>query len=112
MKNRITVTPTFENKYKKYLKKFPSLKEEMEELEKELLNNPSLGIPLGANLFKIRLSNKDKGKGKSGGFRIITYLVEENKTHIEIFLIIIYNKSEESSIKKEQLIKMVKSILK
>ncbi len=112
MKNKILVTPTFENRYKKFLKKYPSLKDELSELESELIENPSVGTSLGANLYKIRLSNKEKGKGKSGGFRIVTYLVEETKPNIEIFLIIIYNKSEESSISKSELIKLAKAIHK
>jgi len=73
MKNKVTPTPTFESRYKKFSKKFPSLKEELLELENELMKNPTLGTSLGANLYKIRLSCKDKGKRKSGGFRIITY---------------------------------------
>jgi mRNA-degrading endonuclease RelE of RelBE toxin-antitoxin system len=46
----------------------------LENLEKELTDNPKLGEPLGANIYKIRVAAKDKSKGKSGGFRIITYL--------------------------------------
>src|ERR1035437_8336584 len=101
MGNKITPTPYFENKYKRFsilLKRDPSLSDELEELEKELLENPKLGEPLGADLYKIRLASKDKGKGKSGGFRVITYLVQENKDSLEIFLITIFDKTEESSI--------------
>jgi len=75
------------------------------------LQNAELGEPLGANLYKIRLASSDKGKGKSGGFRIITYLVREKENICEIFLIIIYDKSEEGSIKKPLLLKLAKSIL-
>ena len=75
------------------------------------MQNAELGEPLGANLYKIRLASSDKGKGKSGGFRIITYLVREKENICEIFLIIIYDKSEEGSIKKPLLLKLAKSIL-
>ena len=85
MANRVTPTPYFENKYKRFSKKFLSLDSELEELETELKENPELGEPLGANLYKVRLASKDKGKGKSGGFRVITYLIQENKSSYDIF---------------------------
>ena len=52
---------------------------------------PETGTPLGNETFKIRLAIKSKGKGKSGGARIITYLVTEQK---EVYLLTIYDKSE------------------
>lgn len=45
----------------------------MQTLEKELIVNPKLGADLGNGIFKIRLAVKSKGKGKSGGYRVITY---------------------------------------
>ncbi|OFX18407.1 MAG: addiction module toxin RelE [Bacteroidetes bacterium GWA2_31_9] len=110
MANKVTPTPYFENKYKKLSKKFPSLGSELLNLENELKENPTLGESLGANIYKVRIASKDKGKGKSGGFRIITYLVHEVKNSIEIFLITIYDKSEESSISISSLKKIVKMI--
>jgi len=55
---------------------------------------------------------KDKGKGKSGGFRIITYVVKVFQQSFEIYLITIFDKSEEESIPKPVLLKLVKSIFK
>ena len=110
MANKVTPTPFFETKYKRLSKKFPSLDAELEQLEKELKDNPEFGEPLGANLYKVRLASKDKGKGKSGGFRVITYLMQEQNDLCEIFLITIYDKSEKSTIAKSTLIKLVRSI--
>lgn len=110
MANKITVTPLFESKFKRFSKKFPSLLQELITLEDELIKNPEMGVSLGANIYKIRLASKDKGKGKSGGFRIITYLITENELSKEIFLITIYDKSEESSIKIPQLLKIIKNL--
>jgi hypothetical protein len=84
----------------------------LENLEKELTDNPKLGEPLGANIYKIRVAAKDKSKGKSGGFRIITYLFQEFQDSTEIYLITIYDKSEDASIPKPVLQKLVKSIFK
>ena len=110
MGNSVIYTPFFESRCKRFLKKFASLENELVELEKDLLQNPELGEPLGVGLYKIRLASKDKKKGKSGGFRIITYLIKETKGAYEIFFIIIYDKSEEGSLKKPQLLKLIKSI--
>ena len=56
-----------------------------------LTKAPKTGTPLGNDTFKIRIAIKSKGKGKSGGARIITYVVTDNK---EVYLLTIYDKSE------------------
>jgi len=110
MKNKVYTTPFFESKYKRLVRKFPSLQGELETLEKELIANPKLGKPLGGKLYKLRLACKDKGKGKSSGFRVITYLIHEISSIFEIYLITIYDKSEDTAIPKSVLIKLVKDI--
>ena len=40
-----------------------------------------MGDSYGANIYKIRLGDESKGRGKSGGFRVITYLVHESKLY-------------------------------
>jgi hypothetical protein len=82
MANNVIPTPFFENKYKRLSKKFPSLDNELAQLEQKLLSDPRIGTSLGANIFKVRLATKDKGK--SGGLRIITYLIDENKESTDI----------------------------
>ncbi len=111
MKNKVITTTYFENKLKRLHKKFPSLEEELLFLEDELLLNPKTGIPLGDNLYKIRVASKSKGRGKSGGFRVITSLIVRTKEETIIYLITIYDKSEEESIRKETLLKLVKQII-
>jgi mRNA-degrading endonuclease RelE of RelBE toxin-antitoxin system len=56
------------------------------------------------------LANKDKVKGKSAGYRIITYLIEEHESVCTIYLLKIYDKSEESTVSKSTLLQLVKSI--
>jgi len=67
-----------------------------------------LGVSYGANIYKVRLADPSKGKGTSGGFRVITYLVIENQDAVTIQLITILDKSEESSITKEDVLKLIK----
>ena len=67
-------------------------------------------------VISIRLASKSKGKGKSGGFRIITYLletwIEENgEEEIEVTLLSIYDKSEVSTLSDSEIKKLIDSFL-
>ena len=81
----------------------------MQRLENDLIANPKMGDSYGSNIYKIRLADESKGKGKSGGFRVITYLIEENAASIDIYLITIFDKSKESSIDKDDINEILRS---
>lgn len=70
------------------------MKDELIELNLLLSKEPTSGTSIGNNTFKIRISIKSKSKGKSGGGRVITYVVNAHK---EVYLLTIYDKSEYSS---------------
>ena len=110
MANSIIYTDEFGRDVKKFLKKFPSLEEELLAFEDNLIQNPFLGTPLGSGLYKVRLATKSKSKGKSGGFRVINYLITKEKGSIKVYVLKIYDKSEESNLRKEVLIKLLKSL--
>ena len=95
MSYNIIYTHEFEKEIKKITKKYLSLKKDFKQLLKELSVSPMSGTPLGNNCYKIRLSITSKGKGKSGGARVITYVAVIKET---IVLISIYDKSEQSAI--------------
>lgn len=63
MSYNISTIPLFDKQAKRLAKKYPSLKKDLEELLKELVINPELGIALGNNFYKIRLAISSKGKG-------------------------------------------------
>jgi len=65
-----------------------------------------MGTDLGNGIFKIRLAIKSKRRGKSGGYRVITYLQTEN----EIVMIYIYDKSEEATISKKDIQNIIDSL--
>ncbi|ANQ51863.1 type II toxin-antitoxin system RelE/ParE family toxin [Flammeovirga sp. MY04] len=96
----IIATEPFGRKLKKLAKKHKSLKADLLNLFNELAENPTLGTPLGKECYKIRMSISSKGKGKSGGARIITYVRIINK---KIFLLDIYDKSEQDTISDKDL---------
>lgn len=97
----------FKREIKRLLKKFPSLKQELSDLNIILESKPETGIPLGNSCYKIRIAVKSKGKGKSGGARIITYIVTEN---LEVYLLTIYDKSEFETIDDKTIAAIIESI--
>ncbi len=115
MRVKIHTTRSFRKEAKPLLKKYPSLKRELAELAEMLAENPQLGIFLGDDNYKIRLAVKSKGKGKSGGVRVITHVevevdvslkqISETLTHV--YLLSIYNKSEYDTISDERLEQLI-----
>lgn len=110
MANKVVVTPFFEKKFKRLVRKFPSLKLELQEFQSILIANPKTGIDLGSNIYKSRLASKSKNTGKSGGFRVVTFLIEETDKGFNINLITIYDKSEEDTITKEEIQTLINKI--
>lgn len=109
MANNIRLTGYFLKKAKRLLKKYHTLQNSLKQLEQTLIINPKIGDNYGSNIYKVRLADESKGKGKSGGFRVITYVIEETAESTDIYLITIFDKSEESSIDKEDIKKILKS---
>ena len=107
MSYKIIPTHRFEKELKRLVKKFPSIKNEFAELIKKLISNPLTGTPLGTDCYKIRLSIASKGKGKSGGARVITYIYIQSET---IYLLTIYDKSEKENIKPNDLKEIIDSL--
>ena len=66
---------------------------------------------LGNNTYKHRMAiASSKGKGKSGGARVITYNVQQNKNDITITMMSIYDKSEISNVTDTYLRQLIKEI--
>jgi len=107
MSYSIIPTQRFKKEAKQLLKKYQSLKAELIALENILKDNPLIGKSLGNQTFKIRLSIKSKTKGKRGGARIITYLINEKR---EVYLLTIYDKSEFDSIDTKTLNDIIASL--
>lgn len=95
MSYKVKTLVLFEKQAKRLFKKYPSLKNEIKQLILTIKENPNEGTPLGNNCFKIRLAIASKGKGKSGGARIISHIVVAKET---VYLVSIYDKSELSSL--------------
>jgi hypothetical protein len=96
----VEVTSYFARQAKRLLKKYPTLKSELATLIHSLEVNPELGTPLGNQCYKIRLAIASKGKGKSGGARVINHI---DIIHTKVYLLCIYDKSEQENITNKEL---------
>jgi len=75
-------------------KKYPSFESDYETFLNELEANPFIGESLGQHTYKYRMAIASKGKGKSGGARVLTYNLQQREDEILITLMTIYDKSD------------------
>ncbi len=104
MSFNVIATEPFERKLKRLAKKYKSLSTDLALVIDELTENPTLGTPIGKDCYKLRIAIASKGKGKSGGARMITYVRIVKKT---VFLMDIYDKSEQANISDKELLMLI-----
>ena len=102
----VIITPDFLKALKRLSKKFPSLQNDLDQLGERLSENPFQGDALGKDCYKVRLAISSKGKGKSGGARVITCIKVVGET---IFLLDIYDKSEKANLTNREFREIVES---
>jgi len=107
MSYKIELSDNFKKEAKRLVKKYRSLKTEIANFITELETNPTKGTPLGNDIYKIRLAVTSKGKGKSGGVRLMSFVKVTNTT---VLLFSIYNKGEKDSINDKEIIDLLKDI--
>ena len=100
MSYKISTIPLFDKQAKRLAKKYPSIKTDLIALINSLETQPAQGVALGNSFYKIRLAITAKGKGKSGGARVITYL---KVTATTVYLSSIYEKGEKETISTKEL---------
>jgi hypothetical protein len=107
MNYNIVPTDNFNREVKHLAKKYHSLKDDLQQLRAELAEKPDLGTHLGNNVYKIRIAITSKGKGKSGGARVISFVYVQNE---QIFLLSIYDKSEKENISDNEIKEFLKKL--
>jgi len=90
--------------YKKAIKKlskiYRNIESDVKSFLKSINKKEDLGIELKSNVFKVRIANSDKNKGKSAGYRLISYLaIIENELH----LLYIYDKSKLTNVTEKEI---------
>ena len=110
MSFEILTTSYFDLEAKRLAKRHRSFIEDLQDFQEELLKNPYQGTEVSPGIRKIRLSIDSKGRGKSGGARVITftYLVDEKDG--VVILLLLYDKADASSIKMNVVRKIIKDL--
>lgn len=100
MSYEVRAIPEFERRLKALAKRYRSVRSDFAELVSELERDPRTGAALGRNCYKVRMRIASKGKGKSGGARVITYV---HVAGSRVWLLTIYDKSRQSTISDKDL---------
>lgn len=105
MSYEVIATDPFKRKLKQLAKQHLLIKNDLVSLIDSLSEKPKQGTHLGSNSYEIRLAISSKSKGKSGGARIITFVRVQNET---VYLLDIYDKSDQASISDKELKMLIK----
>lgn len=108
MSCKITTLPTFTAEAKRLAKKYKSFREDFLILLETLQANPNEGTILHAGIHKVRMQIKSKGKGKSGGARVITVVTEVSAQDHNVKLLFLYDKSDRSNVTDRELKQILK----
>lgn len=109
MNYKVIPTPSFKKEAKALAKRYKSMKTDLDGFRrKSIEENPFQGTELSPGIRKVRMTIESKGKGKSGGARVIIFVTDE--TTGRIWLLEIYDKSDYSTVKVEVIKKMIKDL--
>ncbi len=109
---KVYTIPEFDRSLVRLSKKYKSLKTEYLEFVEKVETDGVQGVSLGNGIFKARFAVKSKGKGKSGGLRIISYNYVIVFFESDVVLLVdIYDKNEFSTIDKKILKKKISDFI-
>ena len=100
--------PQFKKELKQLSTKHHSIKLDVAQLIDNLEAYPKSGVEIAPDVYKIRLAITSKGRGKSGGGRVVTYVVTEDQ---EVWLLSIYDKADRENIRDKDVASLVASVM-
>ena len=98
----VRFTPEFKRNLHALAKKYRHIRSDVEPVIEQLQagERPGDQVPrVGVAIFKVRIRNRDAGKGKRGGYRVLYYAA----TPEAVILVTIYSKNEQSDITAAQI---------
>ena len=95
---------TYEKAVIKLRKRFVHIEDDVELFLSTMSKIDDLGVHLGNGTYKVRIANSDKKSGKSGGYRLISYLKLVDN---ELYLLYIYDKSDYENISEQEIDNLV-----
>jgi len=110
MSFEISTIENFDRQAKRLAKHYASFRDDYKTLLEDLRKEPMAGSDLGGGIRKVRMAIASKGKGKSGGARVITYTTEViiHSCEGKLLLLSIYDKSEQSTITDKEIKRLKK----
>lgn len=102
---RYLITEHFKKQLKTYLKKYRSLLDDVIGALKTF--DKARAIPLGANTYKLLLASSDIAKGKSGAFRMIILVLEQDSI---ITPLTAYFKGDRADVSKREIMDHAEAI--
>ena len=95
----VSISDDFAKEAKRLAKKYPSFKQDYKDFLVSIKNNPLQGDEITKNIRKIRMAIKAKGKGKSGGARVITFNILTDMENGHVVFLLLYDKEDASTVK-------------
>ena len=95
----VSVSDDFAKEAKRLAKKYPSFKQDYKDFLDSIKENPLQGDEITKNIRKIRMAIKAKGKGKSGGARVITFNILTDIKNGQVVFLLLYDKEDASTVK-------------
>ncbi len=106
----VKITDSFAKETKKLAKKYRRIKKDFLPLLEKLEDGQLVGdavVGFENKIYKLRVPSSDQKKGKSGGFRVIYYVISNEN---EIILLTIYAKNKQSDIKDKDIRDILKKL--
>jgi len=109
----VIITNQFEEdiKYYKRKKKFTHIEDDLDKIISELERGNLLGdeikglkLPQNEATYKVRAINSNTNSGKSNGYRLIYYVIKNDRV---IFLLTVYYKKDKEKITNEEIIELI-----
>ena len=110
MNFEIKISDEFEVAAKQLSKRYRSFVDDYSDFLDDIRKNPYQGVEFMPGIRKVRLAIASKGKGKSGGARIITFTYTISEKDGVVYLLLVYDKSDASTVKKKAVMKMLKEL--
>ena len=94
----IDFTTEFSRGAKVLKKRYKSFIDDLEDFKDSIIKNPFQGVELVPGIRKVRMTIGSKGKGKSGGARVITLTYYVSEAEGKVHFLIIYDKSDADTV--------------
>ena len=110
MSFEVQTTSYFDSEAKRLAKRHRSFVDDLSGFRDSIMKNPYQGTELSPGIRKVRMAIASKGRGQSGGARVITftYLVDEKDG--VVVLLLLYDKADASNIKMNVVRKIIKDL--